>query len=137
MSATVHSAQIPKVGGELRLVDLPPVEVGPEQVRVSVEACGICHSDHKNISSQGATVSAGVEANSPGAGDGLDASLVGKRAAIRDAALTYWHQTGTAKIGQDAMSVVDGALKVHGVEHVRIADGSIMPRVTTGNSMAP
>ncbi|MCW2653504.1 MAG: hypothetical protein QOE41_3207 [Mycobacterium sp.] len=52
MTATVRSAQIPKVGGELRLVDLPPVEVGPEQVRVSVEACGIWHSDHKNISSQ-------------------------------------------------------------------------------------
>src|ERR1700738_4105436 len=31
MTATVRSAQIPKVGGELRLVDLPPVEVGPDQ----------------------------------------------------------------------------------------------------------
>jgi choline dehydrogenase len=56
---------------------------------------------------------------------------------IRDAALTYWHQTGTAKMGQDAMSVVDGKLKVYGIEHLRIADGSIMPRVTTGNTMAP
>jgi choline dehydrogenase-like flavoprotein len=56
---------------------------------------------------------------------------------IRDAASTYWHQTGTAKMGHDAMSVVDGSLKVYGVEHLRIADGSIMPRVTTGNTMAP
>jgi choline dehydrogenase len=56
---------------------------------------------------------------------------------IRDAASTYWHQTGTAKMGQDAMSVVDGSLKVYGIEHLRIADGSIMPRVTTGNTMAP
>jgi choline dehydrogenase len=47
---------------------------------------------------------------------------------VRDAAMTYWHQTGTAKMGQDAMSVVDGTLKVHGIEHLRIADGSIMPR---------
>jgi hypothetical protein len=39
---------------------------GPDQVRVSVEACGICHSNHKNISSQGATVSAGVETISLG-----------------------------------------------------------------------
>ena len=31
MTATVRSAQIPKVGGELRLVDLPPVEVGPDR----------------------------------------------------------------------------------------------------------
>jgi choline dehydrogenase len=56
---------------------------------------------------------------------------------VRDAALTYWHQTCTAKMGRDAMSVVDGELKVYGVEHLRIADGSIMPRVTTGNTMAP
>jgi choline dehydrogenase len=56
---------------------------------------------------------------------------------IRDAASTYWHQTCTAKMGHDAMSVVDGSLKVHGIDHLRIADGSIMPRVTTGNTMAP
>jgi choline dehydrogenase len=56
---------------------------------------------------------------------------------IRDAALTWWHQTGTAKMGQDAMSVVDGTLKVYGIDRLRIADGSIMPRVTTGNTMAP
>jgi hypothetical protein len=35
------------------------------------------------------------------------------------------------------MSVVDGYLKVYGVDNLRIADGSIMPRVTTGNTMAP
>jgi choline dehydrogenase len=34
------------------------------------------------------------------------------------------------------MSVVDGHLKVYGIENLRIADGSIMPRVPTGNSMA-
>ncbi|HWN79383.1 MAG TPA: GMC oxidoreductase [Bradyrhizobium sp.] len=56
---------------------------------------------------------------------------------IRDAASTYWHQTCTAKMGHDAMSVVDGSLKVHGIDHLRIADGSIMPRITTGNTMAP
>jgi choline dehydrogenase len=56
---------------------------------------------------------------------------------VRDAASTYWHQTCTAKMGQDAMSVVDAELKVYGIENLRIADGSIMPRVTTGNTMAP
>jgi choline dehydrogenase len=56
---------------------------------------------------------------------------------IRDAASSYWHQTCTAKMGHDAMSVVDGSLKVHGFDRLRIADGSIMPRVTTGNTMAP
>jgi choline dehydrogenase len=55
---------------------------------------------------------------------------------IRDSVATYWHQTCTAKMGRDAMSVVDGNLKVYGIENLRIADGSIMPRVTTGNTMA-
>jgi choline dehydrogenase-like flavoprotein len=40
-------------------------------------------------------------------------------------------------MGRDAMSVVGGDLKVHGVDNLRVADASIMPRVTTGNTMAP
>jgi choline dehydrogenase len=56
---------------------------------------------------------------------------------LRDAASTYWHQTCTAKMGQDELSVVDGQLRVYGIQNLRIADGSIMPRVTTGNTMAP
>ena len=56
---------------------------------------------------------------------------------IRDAASTYFHQACTAKMGRDPMSVVDAQLKVYGIENLRIADGSIMPRVTTGNTMAP
>jgi choline dehydrogenase len=56
---------------------------------------------------------------------------------IRDTAFSFWHQTSTAQMGRDAMCVVDGYLKVYGVDNLRIADGSIMPRVTTGNTMAP
>lgn len=56
---------------------------------------------------------------------------------IRNGASSYWHQTGTAKMGRDDMAVVDSALRVHGTEGLRIADGSIMPRITSGNTMAP
>jgi choline dehydrogenase len=56
---------------------------------------------------------------------------------LRDGIATVWHQTCTAKMGRDPMSVVDHRLKVYGIENLRIADGSIMPRVTTGNTMAP
>ena len=56
---------------------------------------------------------------------------------FRDGLVTHWHQSGTAKMGRDAMSVVDGQLKVYGVDGLRIADASILPRVTTGNTMAP
>ena len=55
----------------------------------------------------------------------------------RNAAVTYWHQSSTAKMGCDAMSVVDHRLKVYGIERLRIADASIMPDVTSGNTMAP
>jgi choline dehydrogenase len=56
---------------------------------------------------------------------------------VRDAATTYWHETCTATMGRDEMSVVDSTLKVYGVDNLRIADGSIMPRITDRNTMAP
>jgi choline dehydrogenase len=56
---------------------------------------------------------------------------------LRNTAVSWWHQTCTAKMGRDSLSVVDTNLKVYGIENLRIADGSIMPRVTTGNTMAP
>ena len=56
---------------------------------------------------------------------------------LRDATLTAWHETCTLKMGRDSLSVVNGTLQVYGIERLRIADGSIMPRVTTGNTMAP
>jgi choline dehydrogenase len=50
---------------------------------------------------------------------------------------TFWHQSCTAKMGRDATSVVDAKLRVYGVDRLRIADASVLPRVTTGNTMAP
>lgn len=56
---------------------------------------------------------------------------------IRRSAVTYWHQSCTAKMGRDRMSVVDSQLRVYGIDGLRIADASIMPRITVGNIMAP
>jgi choline dehydrogenase len=56
---------------------------------------------------------------------------------IRDNAMSWWHQSGTAKMGRDPLSVVDSKLKVYGIKNLRIADASIMPRVVSGNTMAP
>jgi choline dehydrogenase len=55
---------------------------------------------------------------------------------VRDGIMTYWHQSCTAKMGRDEVSVVDHALKVYGITGLRVADASIMPRVMTGNTMA-
>ena len=56
---------------------------------------------------------------------------------VREGAITYWHQTCSAKMGRDPLSVVDGNLKVYGIDNLRIADGSVMPRTTACNTMAP
>jgi choline dehydrogenase len=56
---------------------------------------------------------------------------------IRDGVTTVWHQSCTAKMGRDRMAVVDGSLKVHGIDRLRVADASVMPRVPLGNTMAP
>lgn len=61
----------------------------------------------------------------------------GMRNYARNAAVTYWHQSCTAKMGRNSMSVVDGKLKVYGIERLRIADASIMRSITSGNTMAP
>jgi choline dehydrogenase len=49
------------------------------------------------------------------------------RAFIRRTADTIFHPVGTCRMGSDAASVVDPALRVRGVEGLRIADGSVMP----------
>lgn len=55
---------------------------------------------------------------------------------IRSQASTIWHPAGTCRVGRDAHAVVDPQLRVHGIEGLRVADASIMPTVTTGNTVA-
>jgi choline dehydrogenase len=56
---------------------------------------------------------------------------------VRRTVITYHHQVGTCKMGVDDLAVVDPTLRVHGIEGLMVADASIMPRVTTGNTNAP
>lgn len=56
---------------------------------------------------------------------------------IRNACGTFFHTSGTAKMGLDALSVVDARLKVHGLEGLTISDASVIPIIPTCNTHAP
>jgi choline dehydrogenase-like flavoprotein len=70
----------------------------------------------------------------PGAARASDAELTEE---IRLRAMTVYHPVGSCKMGVDEMAVVDPTLKVRGIEGLRVADASIMPHVTGGNTNAP
>jgi choline dehydrogenase len=69
-----------------------------------------------------------------GATAGTDEEIINH---IRNNAATIYHPVGTCKMGNDKMSVVDDRLRVRGLSGLRIADASIMPLITSGNTNAP
>ncbi len=135
--ALIGNVVQPKSRGRIRLTGSDPAD------NVQIEANYLCHPDDQKAAFSCAELCREI---------GNSAALrpfVGREVIpgnlerpdlenyIRDTAFSFWHQTSTAKMGRDEMSVVDGDLKVYGIDNLRIADGSILPRVTTGNTMAP
>ena len=127
----------PKSRGRIRLTGpspLDPVQIDakflchPDDLKAAIACVGLC----REIGNSTALHHFAKREVMPGDLKGAELENF-----VRDGVTTYWHQTCTAKMGRDAMSVVDGNLRVYGIDNLRIADGSIMPRVTTGNTMAP
>ena len=71
----------------------------------------------------------------PGGPDELDDARLEEH--CRTVAKTVYHPAGSCKMGADAMAVVDPHLRVTGVPRLRVADASVMPQVTSGNTNAP
>ena len=70
----------------------------------------------------------------PGPGHDSDSDLVRAAGTI---GTTIFHPVGTCKMGHDDLAVVDDALRVRGVGGLRVADASVMPTITSGNTNAP
>ncbi len=70
----------------------------------------------------------------PGAEPESDADIL---AMVRASAATAYHPSGTCRMGGDDRSVVDGALQVRGVDHLRVVDASIFPLLPGGNTNLP
>lgn len=70
----------------------------------------------------------------PGPGKQSDAELTEW---LRATAMTTFHPVGSCKMGTDPLAVVDPKLRVHGIVGLRVADASIMPVISSGNTNAP
>ncbi len=120
--------------GEVRLRSADPLEapvINPAyltqaaDLKVFVEAVGLI----REIANSSAFKDMNVAELVPGPGADLEGF-------IRSQSSTLWHPVGTCKMGQDARAVVDPQLRVYGVDGLRVADASVMPTVTSGNTVA-
>lgn len=86
------------------------------------------------IFAQPAIAKYSVEEILPGAGIVSEADIL---AFNRQNGTTIYHPVGTCRMGEDAASVVDSRLRLRGIGGLRVADASVMPTLTTGNTNAP
>ncbi|QYK40344.1 MAG: GMC family oxidoreductase N-terminal domain-containing protein [Paracoccaceae bacterium] len=70
----------------------------------------------------------------PGPGFDTDEALIAKAG---DIATTIFHPVGTCRMGTDPQAVVDPQLRLRGMDGLRIADASVMPRIVSGNTASP
>ncbi|MDH3728142.1 MAG: GMC family oxidoreductase N-terminal domain-containing protein [Myxococcales bacterium] len=129
----------PKSRGELLLTsndphDAPHIDPhfleAPEDLQVFLDGIRKCREicDHSELANHL------HEELTPGVTRASDEELT---AEIKLRATTVYHPVGTCKMGIDSMAVVDPRLNVRGLEGLRVADASIMPQVTGGNTNAP
>ncbi|MCZ6511794.1 MAG: GMC family oxidoreductase N-terminal domain-containing protein [Alphaproteobacteria bacterium] len=89
----------------------------------------------RNIVAQPSFVQFRPEEFRPGPDYGNDDDSLVRAAG--DVGTTIFHPVGTARMGDDALAVVDDRLRVHGVAGLRVVDASVMPTITSGNTNSP
>ncbi len=118
---------------DLRAVDLRPNYLVTEEDReVAVDALKLV----RRIAAQPPLAPFAPQEMAPGPDCRSDAELL---AAAQKLGTTIFHPVGTARMGRDddADAVVDARLRVIGVPGLRVADASVMPTITSGNTNAP
>ena len=129
----------PQSRGHVRLAGADPLAAplidprylsDPRDVEALLTTLELCRS----LADQPAMKAVAVEEIAPGPQVRTRAGL---RAYLKASLSTYYHPTSTCRMGADAGSVVDPQLRVRGVAGLRIADASIMPTITSGNTHAP
>jgi choline dehydrogenase len=90
----------------------------------------------REIASQAPLSSFIVQEHEPGECQQSDAEILDW---VRRRAGSIFHPVGTCSMGlhTDPLSVVDSRLRVHGVQGLRVVDGSVMPHIVSGNTNAP
>lgn len=127
----------PKSRGEIKLSSADPKD------RPVVDARFLSHPDDVKALAFGIEVCRDI-GNSAGMKDFVKREVApGKKLRgkemedfVRNGATTYFHQAGTCRMGKDKNAVVDAKLRVNGVQGLRIADSSIMPRIASVATMA-
>lgn len=127
----------PKSRGAVRLRSANPAD------RPIVDARFLSHPDDVKALMYGIQVAREI-GNSPAMRDFVKREVApGKKLSgqeledfARDGATTYFHEVGTCRMGKDNEAVVDGRLRVRGIQNLRIADSSIMPRIPAAATMA-
>ena len=102
----------------------------PEDRQVAIDSIRLT----RRIVSQPALAHCEPEEIKPGLAYTTDEDL---SKAAGEIGTTIFHPVGTCKMGSDPMAVVDARLKVHGLEGLHIADASVMPTITSGNTNSP
>lgn len=129
----------PASRGSLRLASADPdaaplLDPGFLSSREDLEALTTAVELCREIGQQSALAGWMREELHPGPGVGGGPEL---REYVQQTAITYHHQVGTCRMGMDDLAVVSPELRVQGVDGLRVADASVMPEVTSGNTHAP
>lgn len=129
----------PRSRGEIRVTSADP------QARPSIEPNYLSDPHDLDVLVRGLELARQVGATAALAPYRLDEVMPGEHVTqradleeyIRQEAMTIYHPVGTCRMGHDDLAVVDDQLRVHGISRLWVADASVMPTITRGNTNAP